>query len=79
MLTLGDSHTERVKTALSSFDNLSSNLHYLEQTDASETGLGNVLSQEFDGEGHPIIYISWKLTTRWYTTVEWEALGSSGL
>lgn len=30
--------------------------------DTSETSLGMVLSQDFDGEEHPIIYISRKLT-----------------
>ncbi|KAF4091096.1 hypothetical protein AMELA_G00033140 [Ameiurus melas] len=45
-------------------------------TDASETGLGAVLSQTFKGEEHPVLYISWKLspTERRYAAVEREAL-----
>lgn len=45
-------------------------------TDTSGKGLGTVLSQEFEGEEHPIIYLSQKLTpteTR-YSTIEREAL-----
>ncbi|KAI2644530.1 Retrovirus-related Pol polyprotein from transposon 17.6 [Labeo rohita] len=48
----------------------------LPRTDASNTGLGAVLFQVRDGEEHPVIYISWKLTpaeTR-YAAVEREAL-----
>ncbi len=49
---------------------------FLLQTDASDTGLGAVLSQVVDGEEHPVIYISRKLTPaeRRYATVEKEAL-----
>ncbi len=49
---------------------------FLLQTDASETGLGAVLSQVQDGEEHPVLYISRKLTKaeRNYATVEREAL-----
>ncbi len=49
---------------------------FLLQTDASDTGLGAVLSQVVDGEEHPVIYISLKLTPaeRRYATVEREAL-----
>ncbi len=49
---------------------------FLLQTDASDTGLGAVLSQVVDGEEHPVIYISRKLTPAEsrYATVEKEAL-----
>ncbi|XP_058614187.1 LOW QUALITY PROTEIN: uncharacterized protein LOC131528813 [Onychostoma macrolepis] len=49
---------------------------FLLQTDASDTGLGAVLSQVVDGEEHPVVYISRKLTPaeRRYATVEREAL-----
>ncbi|KAL0148421.1 hypothetical protein M9458_056231 [Cirrhinus mrigala] len=49
---------------------------FLLQTDASDTGLGAVLSQVQEGEEHPIIYISRKLSPaeRNYATVEREAL-----
>ncbi|KAI2645187.1 Retrovirus-related Pol polyprotein from transposon 17.6 [Labeo rohita] len=49
---------------------------FLLQTDASDTGLGAVLSQVQEGEEHPIIYISRKLSPaeRNYATVEKEAL-----
>lgn len=42
----------------------------------SEMGLGAILSQEFDGEEHSIIYKSRKLTPakQQYAAVEWEAL-----
>ncbi|KAL1248850.1 hypothetical protein QQF64_022168 [Cirrhinus molitorella] len=45
-------------------------------SDASDTGLGAVLSQVQDGEEHPVIYISRKLTSaeKRYATVEREAL-----
>jgi hypothetical protein len=36
----------------------------LVQTDASDTGVGAVLSQEQEGEEHPIIYVSRKLLPR---------------
>lgn len=44
--------------------------------DASETGLGAVRSQTFNGEEHLVLYISRKLTpSEWkYTAVEREAL-----
>lgn len=35
---------------------------FLVQTDTSDTGLKVVLSQIFDGDEHPNIYIIWKLT-----------------
>uniref|UniRef100_A0A9J7WVP0 ribonuclease H n=1 Tax=Cyprinus carpio carpio TaxID=630221 RepID=A0A9J7WVP0_CYPCA len=46
------------------------------QTDASDTGLGAVLSQVQDGEEHPVVYISRKLSTteQRYAAVEKEAL-----
>ncbi|KAL0147151.1 hypothetical protein M9458_057675, partial [Cirrhinus mrigala] len=49
---------------------------FLLQTDASDTGLGAVLSQVQEGEEHQIIYISRKLSPaeRNYATVEREAL-----
>ncbi|KAI2654662.1 Retrovirus-related Pol polyprotein [Labeo rohita] len=49
---------------------------FLLQTDASDTGLGAVLSQIQEGEEHPVIYISRKLSSaeRRYATVEKEAL-----
>ncbi len=49
---------------------------FLLQTDASDTGLGAVLSQVQGGEEHPVLYISRKLSPaeRNYTTVEKEAL-----
>jgi hypothetical protein len=49
---------------------------FLLQTDASDTGLGAVLSQVQGGEEHPVLYISRKLTPaeRNYATVEKEAL-----
>lgn len=49
---------------------------FLVHTDASETGLGVVLSQEFKGEEHPIVYISINLapTERRYAALEREAL-----
>ncbi|KAL1250904.1 hypothetical protein QQF64_018700 [Cirrhinus molitorella] len=52
------------------------NCPFLLQTDASDTGLGAVLSQIQDGEEHPVIFISRKLTSaeRRYATVEREAL-----
>ena len=52
------------------------NRPFLVQTDASDTGLGAVLSQVIDGEEHPVIYISRKLTSaeRRYAAVEKEAL-----
>ena len=45
-------------------------------TDASEVGLGGVLSQVRAGEEHPVVYISRKLlpNERNYSTVEKEAL-----
>ncbi len=49
---------------------------FLLQTDASETGLGAVLSQVQEGEEHPVLFISRKLTPaeKNYATVEKEAL-----
>ncbi|KAL1248768.1 hypothetical protein QQF64_022086 [Cirrhinus molitorella] len=70
---------QQVKTALTSEPVLRApdfNCPFLLQTDASDTGLGAVLSQVQDGKEHPVIFISRKLTpaeTR-YATVEREAL-----
>ncbi|KAG6936028.1 hypothetical protein G0U57_013542, partial [Chelydra serpentina] len=49
---------------------------FLLQTDASEVGLGAVLSQDVDGQDHPVSYISRKLFPREknYVVVEKEAL-----
>ena len=49
-------------------------------TDASEVGLGGVLSQIWVGEEHPITYISRKLlpNERNYSKVEKEALAIKG-
>lgn len=49
---------------------------FLLQTDASNTGLGAVLSQLQDGAKHPVIYIRQKLSPaeRHYAAVEREAL-----
>ncbi|XP_053473735.1 uncharacterized protein LOC128603132 [Ictalurus furcatus] len=51
-------------------------LPFTVHTDASETGLGAVLSQIFDGEEHPVLYISRKLSPaeKKYAAVEQEAL-----
>ena len=45
---------------------------FILQTDASDTGLGAVLSQETEGQEHPIMFLSRKLQTaeRQYSTVE---------
>lgn len=49
---------------------------FILQTDTSEAGRGAVLSQELEGEEHPILYLSHKLLPRetHYSTVEQEAL-----
>ncbi len=49
---------------------------FILQTDASDTGLGAVLSLEKGGEEHPVMYISRKLTPAetHYAAVEKEAL-----
>ncbi|KAL0152849.1 hypothetical protein M9458_051843 [Cirrhinus mrigala] len=49
---------------------------FLLQTDASDTGLGAMLSQVQNGEEHPVVYISRKLSQaeRNYAAVEKEAL-----
>ncbi|KAL1249189.1 hypothetical protein QQF64_020194 [Cirrhinus molitorella] len=70
---------QRIKTALTSEPVLRApdfNCPFLLQTDASDTGLGAVLSQVQDGEEHPVIYISRKLISaeQHYATVEKEAL-----
>ncbi|EEC18084.1 polyprotein of retroviral origin, putative [Ixodes scapularis] len=47
---------------------------FLVQCDASEKGLGVVLSQENEGEEHPVLFASRKLTSREqaYSTIEKE-------
>ena len=52
------------------------NVPFVLHTDASEVGLGGVLSQVRDGEEHPITYLSRKLLSHGknYSTVEKEAL-----
>ncbi len=69
----------RVKASLTSEPVLRApdfNCPFLLQTDASDTGLGAVLSQIQDGEEHPVIYINRKLTPaeQRYAAVEKEAL-----
>ncbi|KYO42212.1 hypothetical protein Y1Q_0002831 [Alligator mississippiensis] len=48
----------------------------LDVTDASETAIGAVLTQEDDGLDRPIAYASWKLLPMetWYATIERECL-----
>ncbi len=70
---------QRVKTALTSEPILRApdfSCPFLVQTDASDTGLGAVLSQVQDGEEHPAVYISRKLSPaeQRYAAVEKEAL-----
>ncbi|XP_064419124.1 G-protein coupled receptor family C group 6 member A-like [Latimeria chalumnae] len=52
------------------------NRNFVLQTDASNMGLGVVLSQEFEGEEHLVLYLSRKLLPREqrYVTVEKECL-----
>uniref|UniRef100_A0A3B1KDF6 Gypsy retrotransposon integrase-like protein 1 n=1 Tax=Astyanax mexicanus TaxID=7994 RepID=A0A3B1KDF6_ASTMX len=52
------------------------NLPFILHTDASDTGLGAVLVQEFHGEEHPILYISRALNPaeKRYAALEREAL-----
>ncbi len=69
---------QQVKTALTAEPLLQApdfGCPFLLQTDTSDTGLGAVLSQVVDGEEHPVIYISRKLTPAElrYATVEKEA------
>lgn len=49
---------------------------FLVHTDASGDGLGAVLSQVWDGDQHPVTYLSRKFlpNERAYSTVEKEAL-----
>ncbi len=51
-------------------------LPFLLHTDASDRGLGAVLTQEIGGEEHPVLYISRKLSKRetMYSTFEKECL-----
>ncbi len=70
---------QRIKEALTSEPVLRApdfSCHFLLQTDASDTGLGAVLSQVQEGEEHPVLYISRKLTPAEinYAAVEREAL-----
>ncbi len=70
---------QRIKEALTSEPVLRApdfSCHFLLQMDASDTGLGAVLSQVQEGEEHPILYIIRKLTPaeRNYAAVEKEAL-----
>ncbi|KAL0149347.1 hypothetical protein M9458_055385 [Cirrhinus mrigala] len=70
---------QRIKQALTTEPVLRApdfNCPFLLQTDASDTGLGAVLSQVQEGEEHPIVYISRKLSQaeRNYAAVEKEAL-----
>ncbi len=70
---------QRVKTALTSEPILRApdfSCPFLVQTDASDTGLGAVLSQVQDGEEHPVVYISRKLSPaeQHYAAVKKEAL-----
>ena len=46
------------------------------KTDASSTGIGGVLCQDFDGQLHPVLYASRKLLDRErrYSTIERECL-----
>ncbi|KAI2645697.1 Retrovirus-related Pol polyprotein from transposon 17.6 [Labeo rohita] len=69
----------RIRTALTSAPVLRApdfSCPFLLQTDASDSGLGAVLFQVQEGEEHPILYISRKLSPaeRNYATVEKEAL-----
>ncbi len=52
-------------------------LPFLLQTDASDRGLGAVLTQEIGAEERPVLYISRKLSKRetMYSTIEKECLG----
>ncbi|KAI2652407.1 Retrovirus-related Pol polyprotein from transposon 17.6 [Labeo rohita] len=77
--TAAEEALARIKTALTTTPVLRApdfGCPFLLQTDASDTGLGAVLSQVQEGEEHPIIYISRKLSPaeRNYATVEKEAL-----
>ncbi|KAL0192714.1 hypothetical protein M9458_011010, partial [Cirrhinus mrigala] len=70
---------QRIKTALTSEPVLRApdfSCPFLLLTDASDTGLGAVLSQVQEGEEHPILYISRKMipAKRNYAAVEKEAL-----
>ncbi|CAM4612755.1 unnamed protein product [Leuciscus chuanchicus] len=51
-------------------------LPFILQTDASDRGMGAVLSQEVEGEERPVLYISRKLSKRetMYSTIEKECL-----
>ncbi|KAL0148983.1 hypothetical protein M9458_055787 [Cirrhinus mrigala] len=69
----------RIRTALTSAPALRApdfSCPFLLQTDTSDSGLGAVLSQVQEGEKHPILYISRKLSPaeKNYATVEREAL-----
>ncbi len=71
--------TRQVKAALCGGPLLHSpdfSLPFLLQTDASDRGLGAVLTQEIGGEERPVLYISRKLSKRetMYSTIEKECL-----
>ena len=70
---------ERIKYIITSYPILRSpdfDKQFCLATDASDSGVGAVLLQEFGGELHPIAYFSRKLNTaqRNYSTIEKEAL-----
>ena len=70
---------EALKTALVSAPCLHAPNHrlpFILQTDASGVGISGVLSQNVDGEEHPVGYVSRQLNKaeRNYTATEWECL-----
>jgi len=72
---------ERLKTALVSAPCLHApdfKQPFILQTDASIHGIGAVLTQNIDGEEHPIAYLSRQLNEaeKNYSAVEWECLAA---